>query len=63
MLIIKRYKRKRSGREFWEYKIFYQDPFNRERTKVRKRGGFSTRQDAEDAAAIMMGLMRLPYYR
>lgn len=61
MLIVKRYRKSRSGRELWEYKIFYPDPINRQKTKVKKRGGFSTREEAHFAACEMMGLMRLPY--
>lgn len=63
MLILKSYKKGRSGRSLWEYKIFYPDPINRHKTKVKKRGGFSTKEEAERAAGEMLGLLRLAFKR
>lgn len=58
MLTIRRYKRKRSGEQFWEYKILYRDFFTN-KIKSRKRHGFSSKQECEIAAAEMMGYLKL----
>lgn len=58
MLIIRRYKRNRSGKQYWEYKILYKDFFTN-KMKSRKRKGFSSKEECEFAAAEMMGYLRL----
>jgi len=60
MLIVRRYKKKRSGSSyFWEYKISYKDIFTN-KYKTRRRGGFHTRDEALSAATEMMEYLRLP---
>lgn len=60
MLIVRRYKKSRSGRPFWEYKVYYKDPYNREKTRVKRRGGFQTKEEAERAANEILMYLRLP---
>lgn len=49
VLIIRKYRRDRSNKEFWECKIIYKDPFsNKTRSKVMRN--FRNRLEAERAA-------------
>lgn len=57
MLIIRKYKKSRSSREFWEYKIVYKDFFSH-KTKCKVGRSFKTRKEAELAAAEMMHYLR-----
>jgi hypothetical protein len=59
MLIVRRYKKNRSGKSYWEYKIKFRDVFTG-KIKTRRRGGFQTRDDALAAAGEMMEFLRLP---
>jgi hypothetical protein len=59
MLIVRRYKKSRSGNSFWEYKISYKDVFTN-KVKTRRRGGFHTKNEALAAASEMMNYLRLP---
>jgi hypothetical protein len=56
MLIIRRYKKNKSGRIFWEYKILYRDLFTN-RTKTRKRRGFHSKAECQNAAEEMLGYL------
>lgn len=58
MLIIRRYKKSRSGKPFWEYKIYYRDPYTNAK-KARRRGGFHYKEECQAAAIEMMGYLRL----
>jgi hypothetical protein len=57
MMIIRKYKRQRSGRTLWEYKIIYQCFYSR-KPKIRKKGGFHSKQECEMAAAEVMGYLK-----
>jgi hypothetical protein len=57
MLIIRAYKTA-AGFERYEYKIFYRT-LDRE-LKCKRRRGFTTQQQALQAAEKMLGYMRLP---
>jgi Arm domain-containing DNA-binding protein len=59
MMLIRRYKKSRSGKCYWEYKIKYKDVFTN-KYKTRRRGGFHTRDEALAAATEMMGYLNLP---
>jgi hypothetical protein len=59
MLMIRRYKKNRSGKSYWEYKIKYKDVFTN-KIKTRRRGGFKTRDEALAAANEMAGYLNLP---
>lgn len=59
MMIIRRYKKNRSGKSFWEYKISYKDVFTN-KIRSRRRGGFHSRDEALTAATEMMEYLRLP---
>jgi hypothetical protein len=53
MLIIRKYKRSRSDRAFWEYKIVYKDYYT-QKTKSKIGRSFKSRKEAEIAAAEML---------
>jgi hypothetical protein len=54
MLIIRRYRKTRNGSGgLWEYKIHYIDPFSK-KIKVKRKGGFRNRDEAEGAAHELM---------
>jgi hypothetical protein len=57
MLIIRKYKKNRIGEAFWEYKIYFKDPFTR-KTKFKRRGGFKSQEEARNAGIEMMGNIR-----
>lgn len=59
MMIVRRYKKNRSGKSYWEYKITFKDVFTG-KIKSRRRGGFHTRDEALAAATEMMHYLRLP---
>jgi len=59
MMLIRRYKKNRSGKSYWEYKITFKDVFTG-KYKSRRRGGFKTRDEALAAAMEMMHYLRLP---
>lgn len=53
MLIIRKYKKNRSDRDFWEYKIIYKDYYSHKtKSKIGRR--FKSRKEAELAAAEML---------
>jgi len=57
MLIIRRYKKNKNGKTFWEYKIIYRDPYSA-KTKQKRQRGFGSREDALAAAQEHMGYLR-----
>lgn len=57
MLIIKRYKRQLSGKAFWEYKIFYKDPFTK-KIKTKRKKGFASKKEAQTAANEMLRFLK-----
>ena len=58
MMIIRRQKKGRNGQHYWEYKVYYKDIFS-SKTKVRKRGGFRTKEDATSAANEILVYLRM----
>jgi hypothetical protein len=58
MITIRRQKKGRYGQHYWEYKIYYKDIFSA-KTKVRKRGGFRSKEEAESAAKEILGYLRM----
>lgn len=59
MLIIRRYKKNRSGKSLWEYKITFRDKFTG-KIKTRRRKGFQTKVEAEAAATEAIDYLNLP---
>lgn len=59
MLIIRRYKKNRSGKSMWEYKITFRDKFTG-KIKTRRRKGFQTKAEAETAAHEALDYLHLP---
>lgn len=57
MLLIRCYKKHKSNRDFWEYKIVYKDVFTN-KMKQRRRRGFHTKAECEAAAAEMVGYLQ-----
>jgi hypothetical protein len=53
MLIIRKYKKSRSDRAYWEYKIVYKDWYS-QKTKSKVGRSFKSRKEAEIAAAEML---------
>lgn len=58
MMIIRRYKKGRGGQHYWEYKVFYKDIYST-KMKVRKRGGFKSKIEAESAAKEILVYLRM----
>lgn len=56
MLIIRKYKKSRSWRALWEYKIVFRDPYSH-KVRERRRRGFNSKKEAEIAAAEMLAYL------
>ena len=52
MATFHKYKKKGSNKEWWEYRIYYQDPISR-KTKEKSKKGFATKPEAKLAALEM----------
>jgi hypothetical protein len=59
MFTIRKYKKSKSDREFWEYKIVYQDSYSH-KTKSKVGRSFKSRVEAEIAAAEMLHYLGHP---
>lgn len=51
---------KRKAKDFWEYRIYYQDPITR-KTKEKSKKGFESKKEAQLAAEEMEGMIREGY--
>lgn len=52
-----KYKKKGSNKDWWEYRIYYQDPITR-KTREKSKRGFATKPEAKMAAEEMERLLR-----
>jgi integrase len=52
-----KYKKKGSNRDYWEYRIYYQDSFSR-KTREKSKKGFTSKQEAKLAAEEAERLLR-----
>lgn len=52
MATFHKYKKKGSNKDFWEFRIYYKDPITR-KTREKSRKGFTSKQEAQFAAAEM----------
>jgi hypothetical protein len=50
---------KRAGKHYWEFKIFFRDPFTN-KIKSKRRRGFRSKEEAQASALEMMELLRAP---
>lgn len=57
MATFNKYKKKGSNKDFWEYRIYYQDPITR-KTKEKSKKGFTSKPEAKLAAEEMERLLR-----
>lgn len=57
MLIVRAYKKNKSGRSFWEYKIIYRCIFTG-KTKQKVKRGFQSKEEATAAAEEMMKYLK-----
>lgn len=55
-----KYKKKGQNKDFWEYRIYYQDPITR-KTKEKSKKGFESKKEAQLAAEEMEGMIREGY--
>ena len=53
LLVVRKYKRDRSNKEFWECKIIYKDPFSH-KTKKKVLRNFKNKYEAERAAKELL---------
>jgi len=53
LLIVRKYKRDKLDKEFWECKIIYKDPFSH-RTRKKVLRNFKNKSEAERAAKELM---------
>ncbi|WP_312093714.1 tyrosine-type recombinase/integrase [Niallia sp.] len=60
MATFHKYKKKGSKKDFWEYRIYYQDPITR-KTKEKSKKGFTSKPEAKLAAEEMERLIREGY--
>ncbi|WP_255287004.1 hypothetical protein [Bacillus toyonensis] len=52
MATLHKYKKKGSTKDFWEYRIYYQDSFSR-KTREKSKKGFTSKAEAKIAAEEM----------
>ena len=60
MATFHKYKKKGSNKEWWEYRIYYQDPLSR-KTREKSKKGFATKPEAKLAAEEAERLLREGY--
>ncbi|WP_182103748.1 site-specific integrase [Niallia taxi] len=60
MATFHKYKKKGSNKDFWEYRIYYQDPITR-KTREKSKKGFKSKPEAKLAAEEMERLIREGY--
>ena len=60
MATFHKYKKKGSNKDFWEYRIYYQDPITR-KTREKSKKGFTSKPEAKLAAEEMERLLREGY--
>lgn len=60
MATFHKYKKKGSNKDFWEYRIYYQDPITR-KTREKSKKGFATKPEAKLAAEEAERLIREGY--
>lgn len=60
MATFHKYKKKGSNKDFWEYRIYYQDPISR-KTREKSKKGFTSKPEAKLAAEEMERKLREGY--
>ncbi|MCM3527882.1 site-specific integrase [Cytobacillus oceanisediminis] len=60
MATLHKYKKKGSNKDFWEYRIYYQDPITR-KTREKSKKGFTSKPEAKLAAEEAERLIREGY--